>query len=113
MRLGRCQAAGSRPGDDKAVTQFLIIKFLLAASPAQPAQPSPAQPSPAQHRPAQAEQVPVTAVRSPASHKFIEPRSAAPRLTCAGSLVARAGRSAGSYTDLGPPALCRGKVGPG
>ena len=88
MRLGRCQAAGSRPGDDKAVTQFLIIKFLLAASPAQPAQP--AQPSPAQ-----AEQVPVTAVRSPASHRFIEPRSAAPRLTCAGSLVARAGRSAG------------------
>ena len=105
MRLGRCQAAGSRPGDDKAVTQFLIIKFLLAASPAQP--------SPAQPRPAQAEQVPVTAVRSPASHRFIEPRSAAPRLTCAGSLVARAGRSAGSYTDLGPPALCRGKVGPG
>ena len=47
MRLGRCQAAGSRPGDDKAVTQFLIIKFLLAAS---PAQPSPAQPSPGQPR---------------------------------------------------------------
>ena len=50
MRLGRCQAEGSRPGDDKAVTQFLIIKFLLAASPAQPSQPSPAQYSTGQPR---------------------------------------------------------------